>query len=243
MAWTLTIDLTLDQVDAVSDRLWELGTDGVAELPGPQLIAGFPTSEAACAARSILGGEVRAVDPTQWQTPAARSVAVGEHSLVIDAGHSFGHGDHPTTQLCLRALERHVRPSMSVLDVGSGSGVLAIAARALGADPVVAIDIDPAAVEATQRNATENNVRVEISSTPVASVGRTFDLVVVNMLVAELEPIAADVSVTAHDLLVLTGALVDQADRWGRLFPEHRAIEQRLDADWAGRVCQRVDRG
>jgi ribosomal protein L11 methyltransferase len=80
--------------------------------------------------------------------------------VVIDPGRAFGTGGHPTTRLCLElllALERG-----SLVDVGCGSGVLAIAAASLGFDPVVALDHDPAAVDATERNAKANGAKLDL---------------------------------------------------------------------------------
>ena len=90
-----------------------------------------------------------------WEKPDPNAVAV-----VIDPGRAFGTGGHATTRLCLELLEREERGS--VLDVGCGSGVLSIAAARLGFDPVLAIDVDPQAVEATQRNAADNGVSVDV---------------------------------------------------------------------------------
>lgn len=90
-----------------------------------------------------------------WETPDADAIAV-----VIDPGRAFGTGGHPTTQLCLELLEAE-EPG-SVLDVGCGSGVLSIAASKLGFAPVLAFDFDPQAVEATQRNAADNGVTVDV---------------------------------------------------------------------------------
>jgi ribosomal protein L11 methyltransferase len=86
-----------------------------------------------------------------WERPPAEAVPV-----VIDPGRAFGTGAHPTTRLCaewLLDLE-----ATSVLDVGCGSGVLAIVAARLGFEPVVAVDDDPAAIDATERNARANGV-------------------------------------------------------------------------------------
>ena len=91
-----------------------------------------------------------------WETPDPGATAV-----VIDPGRAFGTGGHPTTQLCLGLLEGEVRGS--VLDVGCGSGVLSIAAAKLGFAPVHAVDFDPQAVDATERNAAENGVTVEVA--------------------------------------------------------------------------------
>ena len=93
---------------------------------------------------------------TIWVGPPWEQPTPGLVPVVIDPGLAFGTGAHPTTHLCLgvlRSLERS-----SLLDIGTGSGVLAIAACKLGYDPVTAIDVDEAAVEATKRNAATNGV-------------------------------------------------------------------------------------
>jgi ribosomal protein L11 methyltransferase len=90
-----------------------------------------------------------------WETPDPGAIAV-----VIDPGRAFGTGGHPTTQLCLGLLEAEERGA--VLDIGCGSGVLSIAAAKLGFAPVLALDFDPQAVEATERNAAANGVSIEV---------------------------------------------------------------------------------
>ncbi len=90
-----------------------------------------------------------------WERPDEDALAV-----VIDPGRAFGTGGHPTTRLCLQLLEAEDRGS--VLDVGCGSGVLSIAAAKLGFGPVLGIDFDPQAIEATERNAAENGVDVDV---------------------------------------------------------------------------------
>ncbi|HZQ16201.1 MAG TPA: 50S ribosomal protein L11 methyltransferase [Gaiellaceae bacterium] len=90
-----------------------------------------------------------------WEEPDAGLLAV-----VIDPGRAFGTGSHPTTQLCLRALQELDRGPL--LDVGCGSGVLSIAAAMLGHAPVTAVDTDEASVEATRENAERNGVAVDV---------------------------------------------------------------------------------
>jgi ribosomal protein L11 methyltransferase len=90
-----------------------------------------------------------------WERPDEGAIAV-----VIDPGRAFGTGGHPTTRLCLALLEAEERGS--VLDVGCGSGVLSIAAAKLGFGPVLGLDFDPQAVEATERNAADNGVSVDV---------------------------------------------------------------------------------
>jgi len=107
--------------------------------------------------------------------------------IALDPGMAFGTGTHPTTQLCLEALERQVTPSIDVLDLGCGSGILSIAAAKLGAGKIIAVDIDQLAVDATVENAGVNGVADKIHAyrgtlETVITSARRFDLVVVNIL-------------------------------------------------------------
>ncbi|MPZ24381.1 MAG: 50S ribosomal protein L11 methyltransferase [Dehalococcoidia bacterium] len=88
----------------------------------------------------------------------------GERVLELDPGLAFGTGQHPTTRLCLKAVERAVGPGSKVLDVGAGSGILSIAAVICGAESVLALDLDQQAVEATTRNARLNRVESRIEA-------------------------------------------------------------------------------
>ena len=107
--------------------------------------------------------------------------------ISLDPGMAFGTGTHPTTQLCLEALERLIEPAQDVLDLGSGSGILSIAAAKLGARRVLALDIDPIAVDTTADNARANGVADRViaeqgSLENVLGSARRFDLVIVNIL-------------------------------------------------------------
>ena len=105
--------------------------------------------------------------------------------LTLDPGMAFGTGLHPTTQMCLQALEQWLQSGMSVLDVGTGSGILAILAARLGAAPIVAVDTDELAVKTALANAAQNQVTAQIAvqtGTLKTIPQRDWDVVVVNIL-------------------------------------------------------------
>ncbi len=111
----------------------------------------------------------------------------GDMVIALDPGMAFGTGTHPTTQLCMEALEDHVQPSIKALDLGCGSGVLAITAAKLGASDILALDIDPLAVKVTEENAAQNGVANQITAQEgslenLVGSSRRFDLIVVNIL-------------------------------------------------------------
>jgi ribosomal protein L11 methyltransferase len=136
--------------------------------------------------------------------------------LVIPPGRAFGTGDHPTTALCVEFLERAVREGMHVLDVGTGSGILAIAAVLLGAARVVAVEVDPEAVEVARRNLAVNRVlgRVELLLGSTAAVsGGWFDLLAANLRSGTLVEGMADLAhlVRPGGAGVLSGILAEEA--------------------------------
>ena len=104
-------------------------------------------------------GETLVIKPT-WEEYAAKA---GEHIIEIDPGMAFGTGTHHTTCMCMERLEKVLRPGMEVFDVGTGSGILAIAAAKLGAETVKAVDIDATAVRVAAENIAANGLTEKIS--------------------------------------------------------------------------------
>jgi ribosomal protein L11 methyltransferase len=119
-------------------------------------------------------------------------VPAGRLPIWLEPGMAFGTGTHETTQLCLEAIEDHLAPGMSFLDVGTGSGILALGAVKLGATRIVACDSDPVAVQIAQSNGAVNRCasKLRVISGEVQEVsGRSFDLVVANLTLEIIEEI------------------------------------------------------
>lgn len=159
----------------------------------------------------------RLVVRPSWEPYEARA---GEVVVDLDPGAAFGTGEHETTRLCLAAIERHLRPGASVLDVGAGSGILAVAAKMLGAGEVRAIDIDADTVEVARENARRNGVEDAIDFAP-GSVGPDwpweesraldgFDVVLANISSLVIGRLAAHLAaaVTPGGLLVASGFIL-----------------------------------
>ena len=148
-----------------------------------------------------------------WIVPSWHEPPSGaQHVIRLDPGLAFGTGTHPTTRMCLRWIAARDLAQHRVLDYGCGSGILAIGAARMGAGDVTAVDIDPAAVTATDLNAHANQVRLH-SGLPEQASG-VFDVVLANILATPLKVLApllcAHVQVGGH--LVLAGILSRQTE-------------------------------
>ncbi|MEO5723334.1 MAG: 50S ribosomal protein L11 methyltransferase [Ilumatobacteraceae bacterium] len=134
----------------------------------------------------------------------------------IEPAGTFGLGDHSTTMLTLRAMRRCLFPGATVLDVGCGSGVLAVAACRLGAARAEAIDIFPAAAAVADDNAARNGVagRVSASTTPIGDISGHYDIVVANILAPTLIALSDDLKrvLATAGVLVISGVLADRYD-------------------------------
>lgn len=161
--------------------------------------------------------------------------------LVIDPGMAFGTGDHPTTAMCMEAIDDWMSDSRhqgcSVLDVGTGSGILAMAARKLGSGPAVANDIDPQAVEIARENAAKNGVDgVEWTTRPLERIRGQFDLALANIfanVLCHYAPRLAD-AVADGGRLMLTGILGEQAAEVQSAFEREgmKLVRRRDRGEW-----------
>ena len=130
------------------------------------------------------------ISPRLWIVPTwCEPVSAQAVNLRLDPGLAFGTGSHPTTWQCLRWLDEHLAIAASVLDYGCGSGILAIAAKRLGAAQVIGIDVDKNAIAAGRENAARNQAAA-IFSTPEYLTDQTFDVVIANILANPLRVLA-----------------------------------------------------
>jgi len=218
----------------------ELFPDGFeeADRPGVLELAAYTDPEGASRLWRAFGEYSWSEVPEDWQhrwREFHRAVQVGPLwvgppwleappdtlAVVIDPGRAFGTGAHPTTHLCLELLVSLAPQGGSVLDVGCGSGVLAIAAAKLGFVPVVALDHDPATLEAATVNARANGVEIylrllEALEDPLPAA----DLTVANISATAIEALAQRVE---SPLLVTSGYLAsDEPKIPARVHAEHR---------------------
>jgi ribosomal protein L11 methyltransferase len=157
------------------------------------------------------------VTPELLIVPAWESVpeTQGHKIIRIDPGPAFGTGQHPTTRMCLNAMEK-VDPGhpWDMLDVGTGSGILAIYGTILGARKITAIDIDDEAVRWAARNISLNKLtgKIDLSATPLSNLRENFSLVTANLIFKEILEIIQDLSHLTRPMgwLILSGILVDQ---------------------------------
>jgi len=130
--------------------------------------------------------------------------------LVVEPGMAFGSGAHPTTLACLRAVDAHALPGGACLDVGCGSGVLALAAAKVGMS-ARGIDIDPGCIRASREAARVNDLEAVFDTTPLAEVSGEYGLVVANLYAEVLVQMAPDLRRLCAGHLALAGILQDRS--------------------------------
>ena len=162
-----------------------------------------------------------------WIGPPWEAPPQDAEAIVVDPGRAFGTGGHATTRLCLRLLGELERGSL--LDVGCGSGVLAIAAVRLGFRPVMALDHDPAALEATRRNAAANAAALEVRlADALTDALPAVHVVVANISLEASERLAPRVGTAA---LVTSGYLEQDEPRIAGFRRTSRVVERGWAAD------------
>ncbi len=182
-----------------------------------------------------VGGRLHVRPP--WSPPPARDVL----DVVIDPAQAFGTGAHATTRLCLE-LMLELEPAGPFVDLGCGSGVLAIAAAKLGWGPVVAVDFDPLSVEATRVNARANGVEVEAWKADLRrEETRSAPTVAANLLRPLLLAYAERLAGPEPRRLIASGLLREEADEVAAAFAPHGLAERARNesGEWAALLLER----
>jgi ribosomal protein L11 methyltransferase len=173
----------------------------------------------------------------------------GEIVIEMDPGMAFGTGTHPTTQLCLQACERYARSGISMLDLGTGSGILAICAAKLGCEDILARDTDEVAVRSARENVRRNGVSGRViveqgSLDDLVSASRQFDLCVANLtakIITRLAGQGIERLARPGGTFVLSGLIDEQVEDMIEVLRQvdlHLLDQHYLD-DWAMLVMQR----
>lgn len=234
----LVVTVSLAEAELASDVLWGLGVVAVEERitadasvvelwtslgdepgTGDEVPAGFPWPyrfvevDAAVAETWRRFATPIEITPDLWVRPEwvdADGIPSDATVVVVEPGSTFGMGDHPTTVQCLRAVRHLVGAGMAVLDVGCGSGVLAVLAAMQGAE-AAGVDIAPASVPVTRHNAAINGVTVDVSTTPLEEVEGEYDVVLANILAPVLVALADHLvrAVRPGGRLVISGILAE----------------------------------
>jgi ribosomal protein L11 methyltransferase len=228
------------------------------------LVASFADEEAASAAQRELGEDyssrIEYVVGDAWRdgwraywkpmrvaerlviVPSWEKYEPAEHDIVLalDPGQAFGTGTHESTQLLLAELERRVERGVELLDVGTGSGILSIAALRLGAARATALDTDPLAVDATRENAERNGVAAQLraSDAAVETLTDQFALVLANIEARVLVPLAAAIAarVAPGGLLLLSGLLASDVEAVRAAYPAFRELARPERGEWRALV-------
>lgn len=194
--------------------------------------------------RPIKIGERIVIKPSWLRSHFKRK----EVSIDINPGMAFGTGSHPTTKLCLNAIEKRIMPGRhSVLDLGTGSGILAIASARLGAKKVFALDIDENAIEIARENVEKNKVNdvVTIRKGSIGAVKGCFDIVVSNLDFRSLRRMRIPLirHTKRNGILIISGILENEDERIRKHYLKGkllRWIETDREGEW---ICITFRRG
>jgi len=236
-------DQLWDKKRRIEQAFWHLGQIRPVPAPAFRTVAEVDWAEAWKERLDVLRIGRHIVIRPSWRVYAPEPEDV---VIELDPGMAFGTGLHPTTQMCLVALEELNPPGASVLDVGTGSGILAIAGAKLGAERVLAVDNDPVAVKTARDNVAANGVQdvVRVARGSLADVSGSYDLVVVNILakvIVEMAHTGLATRVRAGGTLIATGIIDDQSAKVVAALEQNglSLVEQRQVEDWVCLLAQR----
>ncbi len=266
------IELPEAEIERVSAELYSLGTQGIEERSRPderlcELLAYFP--ESASVAKSVLEltnaeRAVRVLGPervpeTDWQREWRAGLrprrvgrlwirpswcaSQGSPEILIDPQQAFGSGEHATTRLALGLLLEALEAGDRVLDVGAGSGILALGSLRLGAGSACCLEIDAAACANALENARRNELSPRIVCGSLDSLGGAarFEIVAANMLLGELLPCLPRMLRAATKAVVLSGYLAEERARLDRALRDRgwETLREQVEEQSGDRWCAR----
>ena len=196
----------------IEEALWHLGQIRPVSIPSYHPVAEADWAEAWKEQLNVMHVGRHIVIRPSWRDYAP---APGDVVIRLDPGMAFGTGLHPTTQMCLVALEELIQPGAAVLDLGTGSGILAIAAAKLGAGRVLAVDNDPVAVQTARGNVAVNGVQeiVSVVCGSLAEASGSYELAMANILarvIIEMVQEGLAARVRPGGRLIATGIIAEQ---------------------------------
>jgi len=271
--WLVRIEAPEGEVESISAELWSLGTLGVEEsalagAPGRVELRAYFAADAArgelqrldAPARGVRVHEPVPVAERDWEREWRAGLAprrigrlwvrpsfcasAGTPELVIDPQQAFGSGEHASTRLALELLQDELRPGDRVLDLGTGSGILALGALVAGAGSALGIDSDPVAIANAAENRARNGRRLPllVGTLDALSERARFDLVVANLLLHELLPCLAGLARRTRRALIASGFLAAERaalDRAGAALGL-RCVREASETQSGDRWCARV---
>ena len=182
----------------------------------------------------------RLVIRPSWEPYAPKA---NEVVVTVDPGRAFGTGTHESTRLLMAALDQRVRGGERVLDVGCGTGILAICALKLGAEAALCIDVDPDAVAVALENAAQNDVlaQVRAETTPVEEVQEVSPLVLANIQASVLVPLASAIGarVAPGGLLLLSGILKGQETEVAAAYRDFTLEASPTEGEWIALILRK----
>jgi ribosomal protein L11 methyltransferase len=240
--FALVLECTHEARDLLIADLWEAGVAGITETP-EGLRAFFEDEADRAALQTQFGGAIEETEERDWVAESheylqpmrvgARFFLVPEWRddpapedrirIRVNSGLAFGTGAHESTRLCLEALEELIKPAMTVVDIGTGSGILAEAAKKLGAGRVIACDIDPLAIDVARENFATAGLEVDLFEGSVQQVEAGLaDLAIGNLSPAWLALLAPDFAriIKPDGTILLSGLEASDVER----------VQERLEA-------------
>jgi len=181
--------------------------------------------------------------------PTWREYVAEEDELLIeiDPGRAFGTGTHPTTYLCIQMMEKYIKEGQSIIDVGTGSGILMVAGDKLGASEIWGVDIDESAVEVARENLNLNKVSEDKTKLLVGNLlnvveDKKFDVVIANILADVIILLLKDISkvVNKNGLIILSGIIEDKKNEIIKIAKENNLnlIDEKIEKEWVSLCLQ-----